>query len=187
MIKAFFNRFNNWPSKKLTRTLLIFGIIFFIIIIPLMVIFYELSEYPVSFFESQLSFSGVVIKSHFSIMNAEELNYYLIWLIVDYGFMLGFSIILFSLNLILARKFDEPSIWRKLGFIGAFFGILYFCCDAIENIFIFIMLNDPLGFPDILALTHSWIALVKFIFNFSSAFLIIGAAITLFIRRRNRT
>jgi len=183
----FFEKFNDWPSQKRTRVLLIIGIIFFIIVIPLMIVFYELSHYPVSFFESQLSFSGTVIKSHFSVMNVEELNYYLIWLIVDYGFMLGFGIIYFSLNLILARKFDENSSWRKLGYIGALFGIFYFCCDATENIFIFTMLTDPLGFPDILALTHSWIALVKFIFNFSSAFLIIAAAITLVIRRRTRS
>jgi hypothetical protein len=187
MIGTFFNRLNNWPSKKLTRFLLIFGIILFIIIIPLMVIFYELSHYPVSFFESQLSFSGEVIKSHFSTMNAKELDYYFIWLIVDYGFMLGFGIIYFSFNLILARKFDESSRWRRLGYIGALFGIFYFCCDATENIFIFTMLNDPLGFPDILALTHSWIALVKFIFNFSSAFLAIGAVIILVIRREKQS
>lgn len=183
-MKLFLDKFNDWPSKKTTRNLLIFGIIFFLIIIPLMIIFYELSHYPVSFFESQLSFSGAVIKSHFSVMNVAELNYYLIWLIVDYGFMVGFGIIYFSLNLILARNFEESSSWRKFGYIGALFGILYFCCDATENIFIFTMLNDPLGFPNILALTHSWIALVKFIFNFSSAFLIIAAAITLVIRKR---
>ncbi|MFX0027495.1 MAG: hypothetical protein ACFE8M_13925 [Candidatus Hermodarchaeota archaeon] len=182
----FFEKFNDWPSKKITRILLIIGVIFFIIIIPLMIVFYELSDYPVSFFESQLSFSGAVIKFHFSFMNAEELNYYLIWLIVDYGFMLGFGIIYFSLDLILARKFDESSRWRKSGYIAAMFGILYFCCDAIENIFIFTMLNDPLGFPDILALTHSWIALVKYIFNFSSGFWVIAAVIILFFRRKSK-
>lgn len=118
----FFEKFNDWPSKKITRT----GIIFFIgIIIPLMIIFYELSHYPVSFFESQLSFSGAVIKSHFSVMNVEELNYYFIWVIVDYGFMLGFGIIYFSLDLIIARKFDVSSRWRKSGFIAAIIKLFF--------------------------------------------------------------
>jgi hypothetical protein len=185
MIKTFLNNFNNWPSQKLTRNLLIFGIILFIVIIPLMVIFYELSHYPVSFFESQLSFSGTVIKSHFSIMNLLQLNYYFIWLIIDYGFMLGFAIIYFSLDLILARKFEDTSRWRKTGYIGALLGLLYFFCDAVENIFIFAMLTDPLGFPNIWAVTHSWFALIKFIFNFSSGFWAITAGIVLLIRRKS--
>ena len=58
----FLKKFNDWPTPKITRILAIFGIILFIVIIPLMVIFYELSGYPVSFIESQLSFSGTVIK-----------------------------------------------------------------------------------------------------------------------------
>ncbi|MFW9900645.1 MAG: hypothetical protein ACFFDY_05090 [Candidatus Thorarchaeota archaeon] len=181
----FSTKFNNWPSKKLIRTLLIFGIVLFIIIIPLMIIFYELSHYPVSFFESQLSFSGAVIKSHFSTMNAEQLNYYFIWLIIDYGFMLGFAIIYFSLGFILAQKFEDTSRWRKIGYIGAFLGLFYFCCDAVENLFIFAMLTDPLGFPDIWAVIHSWIAVVKFIFNFSSGFWLIAAGIVLLFRRKS--
>lgn len=181
----FFEKFNNMPSQKLTRILLIFGIILFIVIIPLMVIFYELSHYPVSFFESQLSFNGAVIKSHFSVMNAEELNYYSIWLIIDYGFMFSFAIIYFSLDLTLARKFEDLSRWRKSGYLAALLGLLYFCCDAVENIFIFAMLADPLGFPDLLAVIHSWIALVKFIFNFSSGFWVIAAGIVLLIRKKS--
>ena len=96
----------------------------------------------------------------------------------------GFGIIYFSFDLTLARKFDVSSRWRKSGFFGAFLGVLYFCCDAIENIFIFAMLTDPLGFPDIWAVTHSWIALIKFIFNFSSGFWVIAACIFLISRRK---
>ncbi len=179
-------KFNDWPSPKITRILAIFGIIFFIVIITFMIIFYELSGYPVSFFESQLSFSGSVIKSHFSVMNPEELNYYLIWVIIDYGFMFGFAIIYFSFGLILARKFDINSRWRKLGIIGALLGLLYFCCDAIENILIFAMLTNPLGFPDIWAVVHSWIALVKFIFNFSSSAWLTIACFKLAFRRKSK-
>jgi len=149
-----------------------------------MILFYELSGYPVSFIESQLSFSGTIIKSHFSAMNAVELNYYLIWVIIDYGFMLGFTLIYFNLGLTLARKFEETSGWRKSGYIGALFGLLYFLCDAVENMFIFLMLTDISGFPNVLAVIHSWFAVLKFIFNFSSGYWLIHVSVVLSIRRK---
>ncbi len=173
-----------WPSPKTTKFLLIFGIILMIIVVPIMNYFYKLSNYPVTFVESQLSFSGAIIKSHFRTMNAEELNYYLIWVLVDYGFMFSFGSILFSLNLILARKFSEDSRWRKSGYIAAVLGALYFCCDAIENAFILAMLSDPYGFPDILAVVHSIIAVVKFCSNISSSILAILAILILLIKKK---
>jgi hypothetical protein len=47
------------------------------------------------------------------------------------------------------------------------------------------MLADRLGFPDLLAVVRSWIALVKYIFNFSSGFWAITAGIVLLIRKKS--
>jgi hypothetical protein len=80
--------------------------------------------------------------------------------------MTGFGLIIFALTLIIARKFDEESFWRRSGYIVAPLGILAACFDGIENVFIFLMLSDPSGFPDIWAITHSCFALVKLIIYF---------------------
>lgn len=42
-------------------------------------------------------------------------------------------------------------------------GIVAGCCDAVENGFIILMINNPVAFPDIYALIHSYFALTKFI------------------------
>jgi len=57
-------------------------------------------------------------------------------------------------------------------------------CDPIENVYIIVILTDPLGFPNIWVVTHSLIALIKFIFNFSSGFWVIAAVIVIIIRRK---
>lgn len=154
------------PSPKLTKLLLIFGILLLLVFSPIHLYYSELSNYPVSFIESQLSFSGAKIKAWFSTMSAEELRYYFIAQVLDYGFMTGFGLIIFDLTLIIARKFDEESGWRKSGYIVAVLGILAACFDGIENIFIFLMLSDPSGFPEIWAIAHSCFALVKLIIYF---------------------
>ncbi|GAH51502.1 unnamed protein product, partial [marine sediment metagenome] len=60
--------------------------------------------YPVNYIESQLSFSGEIIKSHFNTMNTVDINNYRIAEILDYGFMVSYGILIFSLALIIARK-----------------------------------------------------------------------------------
>jgi len=126
---------------------------------------------------SQLSFSGEVLKSHYEITNIE---FYRIAQSLDYGFMISYGTLIFTLALIISRKFDAASIWRKSGYIVAILGITAACCDGIENIFILALLTDPSGFPNIWAIIHSCFALVKWIMIFSS----IGWAIVAIITRK---
>ncbi|MFX0072901.1 MAG: hypothetical protein ACFFAO_17630 [Candidatus Hermodarchaeota archaeon] len=178
-------KLSEWPSQKATKLLIIFGIIISFFFVVLMNYYYDLSNYPVIFFESQLSFSGAVIKSHFRTMNAEELNYYLIWTLLDYGYMVGYGTFYFSLALFIARKFEENTGWRNSGYYAAIFGIFGAICDATENFFIILMISDPQGFPDIWAVTHSCFALVKFILIYSNFVWIIAAVIFLLIKRKS--
>ena len=92
-------KLSNWPSLKNTKILIVLGLVLYILFLVIMNYFYELSNYPVLFFESQMSFSGAIIKSHFRTMNAEQLNYYLIWALLDYGLMVGYGTLYFSLAL----------------------------------------------------------------------------------------
>jgi hypothetical protein len=162
----FLDKLSDKPAPKTTKLLLILGILLVLIFSGLMQYFETFANYPVSFIESQLSFSGAKIKAWFSTMSSEELRYYTLVQVLDYGFMAGFGLIIFDLTLIIARKFDEDSGWRKSGYIVAVLGILAACFDGIENIFIFLMLSDPSGFPDIWAIAHSCFALVKLIIYF---------------------
>jgi hypothetical protein len=77
--------------------------------------------------------------------------------------MISYGGIFFGLGLIIARKFNEGTIWRRFSLILVPLAIIAPLCDAIENIFILLMLSDPLGFPDIWAIIHSFFALIKFI------------------------
>jgi len=157
-------KLSEWPDLKKTRFLLIFSIILFIIVYPIMAYFLVLSEYPVSFTESQLSFSGEILKAHYMVTNINE---YRIMQILDYGFMVSYGLLAFSLALIIARKYDEGSFWRKSGYIIAILGIIAACCDAIENGFILAMLTDPAAFPNSWAINHSCFALIKYILLFT--------------------
>ncbi len=173
------------PSKKNTKIMIILGLILYFFFMILMNYFYELSKYPVGFYESQLSFSGAIIKSHFRTMNTEQLNYYLIWTILDYGLMVGYGSLYFSLALTIARNFEENTSWRNSGYIVAIFGITAAICDGLENLFILLMLTDPQEFPDIWAIIHSCFALAKFIL-FGMVFIwIILALISLLVNKRS--
>lgn len=48
------------------------------------------------------------------------INLYIITNILDYGFMLGYGLLIFTFVLQFVRKFDQPSIWMKLGLITDF-------------------------------------------------------------------
>ena len=151
-----------WPSSKRIKQLLIFSCILLIVIYPLITYFFTIS-YPVSFIESQLSFSGEIIKQHNASANIEL---YRIANILDYFFMISYGAIFFSLGLIIARKFNPETLWQKISLLLIPLTLIAPICDAIENIFILLMLTDPLGFPDIWAIIHSFFALIKFIIMF---------------------
>ena len=176
--------FTNWPSSKLTKILLIFSIILLLAIYPILMYFFTISNYPASFFESQLSFSGAIIKLHYTTMTLFEINLYIIANILDYGFMVSYGLLIFSLALILTRKFEPNTLWRKIGFTIAVFGILAAFCDGIENIFILLMANDPIGFPDMWAISHSIFALIKYILMLIAISWLIIAGVVRIIRKK---
>jgi len=105
--------------------------------------------------------------------------------ILDYAYMVSYGTFAFSLALIISRKFEDGSFWSNSGHLMSILGILAACCDAIENAFILAMLTDPSGFPDLWAITHSYFALVKYIFLFICIVWAIVAAIILLIKKKS--
>jgi len=158
------NKFATWPSSKILKILIVFSLILFFVVYPIMAWQFVLSGDVVSPLASQLSFSGAFLKLQYAtIFGAGGLENYRIGQILDYGFMVSYSLLIFSLGLIIARKITETSIWRKLGFVFAIAGPIATCFDATENAFILLTLTDPSGFPDWWALAHSSAASVKWI------------------------
>jgi len=154
--------FDTYPSNQRLKTLLIISIILFIITCISVNYALEISGYPVSFMESQLSFSGEEIKSHYSVMTDTQIQQYLYGQLVDYTFIISFTLLIFSTGIYLGRLFSEASNLRKSAYIIALVGIIAGCCDAIENGFILLMIKDHATFPNIYAIIHSCFALVKY-------------------------
>lgn len=158
------NKFATWPSSKVLKIQIGFSLILSVLVCSIIAWLFVLSGDTVFPLASQLSFSGAFLKAQYAtIIGAGGLEYYRIGQILDYGFMVSYSLLIFSLGLPIARKFAEGSIWRKLGFIFAIAGPIAACFDATENAFILLTLTDPSGFPDWWALAHSSAALIKWI------------------------
>ncbi len=155
-----FKKLTEWPSSKILKISVIIGFVLSFAVIPVMQYFTQLSGFPAEIFSSQLSFNGAVMKSYYALTNIEL---YRFAPSLDYIFMLGYGIILFSSSILIARSFKTSSIIQQEGLIVAISGVIAACCDAIENIFILAMLTDPSGFPDYWAITHSVFALIKWI------------------------
>jgi len=180
--KLFLERLYIKPSSKMAKILLILGFILSIAIIPVMQYFTQLSGFPANFIISQLSFNGEIMKSYYSITNIEL---YRISPSLDYIFMLGYGLVLFSSSLLIARTYEKSSLASRIVRIIAIFGIIAAIFDGIENIFILAMLMDPLAFPNALAVLHSVFALIKWIIIFISVpGLIITGGISLYNKRK---
>jgi hypothetical protein len=154
--------FDTYPHDQKLKTILIISIILFIITCISVNFAFEASGYPVSFMESQLSFSGEVIKSHYSVMTDTQIQQYFYAQLVDYTFIFSFTLLIFSTGIYLGRKLPKASTLRKSAYVIALAGIIAGCCDSIENGFILLMIKDHATFPNIYAIIHSCFASVKY-------------------------
>ena len=119
---------------------------------------------PTDIIGSQLSFNGAQMKSEYlPIVIFNGVDAYRLAQTLDYLFMLGYGMAIFCLALIIGRKFETTSRWRRMGCIIAILGIAAGGLDAIENAFILLTLTDPLLFPDWWTVAHSCFALPKWI------------------------
>jgi len=156
------------PSRRTTKYLLIISFLLLIISASAVIVLLELSNYGRELNETQLGFNGEYIKSNFSLMTTEDISIFIIANLFDYVFMIAYGSFIFSSALTLARKLQEGSIWKKIGYSISIFGITAACCDGMENIFLLTMASNPLNFPNWLAIPHSSFALAKFILMFTA-------------------
>jgi hypothetical protein len=123
---------------------------------------FEQSNYPVSFIESQLSFSGETIKSHYQTMTSDDIQFYIYAQVVDIGYMISYGVFIFILGVYLGRLQKKESTLRNTSYLIGLMGIVAMVCDMFENTYIFLMAQNPLGFPNIYAIIHSLFASIKF-------------------------
>jgi hypothetical protein len=151
------------PTSRNLKIFILIGVILCFAVIPVMQYFTTLSGFPAQIFISQLSFNGEVMKSYYAVTN---IDLYRVASSLDYIFMVGYGTILFSLSLLVARRFGNTSKVGRISVIIAICGVIAACCDGIENIFILAMLSDPAGFPNSWAISHSVFALIKWLLLF---------------------
>lgn len=145
---------------------------------------YAASLHPVDYMTGQTSFSGEKIKGFYAVMaQAGTLDVYVTTQLIDFGFILGFvGIGLFACTLI-ARLSRGSSIGQKLGLFAAGAFLLGALCDAIENLWSFVMLANPATFADWLALPYSAFAVLKFGFITLGMALVIASIVCALLGR----
>jgi|GEM_PF-2008150 len=159
MIFDFLDSF--FPENR-TRNILLISIILFPLLMITVNYAVEQSGYPATFSESQLSFSGEEIKSHYQLMTSDQIQMYIFAQLIDYIYLTIYGLLILSTGLFLGRKLsDSPRIKTYCYFISIA-GIISACCDAVENAFILSMSSNPLQFNNLLAILHSVFASLKF-------------------------
>ncbi|WP_022703743.1 hypothetical protein [Pseudorhodobacter ferrugineus] len=145
---------------------------------------YAASMHPVDYMTGQTSFSGEKIKGFYATMvQAGTLDVYVTTQLIDFGFILGFVGIGLFVCTLIARLSQGSSIGQKLGLFAAASFLLGALCDAIENLWSFVMLANPATFADWLALPYSAFAVLKFGFITLGMALVIASLVCALLGR----
>jgi|GEM_PF-1624411 len=124
---------------------------------------YAASNHPVDYATGQTTFSGEQVKEYYAQMiEAGSLDIYKTTQLIDFGFI----ITLFAFGLLFATflgRLGRPDSWaRRVGIGAAIFAMVGAIFDVIENLISFVMLANPLGFANWIALPYSGFAALKF-------------------------
>jgi len=150
-------------GKLLIKRLIFISLPAMLIIGTLVILLVESSGYPGTLDDTQLGFSAEIIKAHFAMMTSEDMTLFILGNLVDYAFMIASGCFFYCSVRYLARNYYQGSLPSKVSKMVAGFAVIFTICDAVENIFLFSMTADPVGFPNWLAIAHSTFALTKFI------------------------
>jgi hypothetical protein len=151
------------PRKLLLKRLIYISLPTVLITATLVIVLLELSGYPGTMDDTQLGFSGEIIKAHFAMMKSEDITLFILGNFVDYAFMIAYGCFFFCSVRYLSWDYHQGSLLCKISKVFAGIGVLSAICDAVENIFLFSMTANPVSFPNWLAIAHSTFALLKFI------------------------
>lgn len=124
---------------------------------------YAASNHPVDYATGQTAFSGPVTKGYYAYMQeAGTLDIYWQTQLIDFGFIAAMFALGLLLSTMVGRFAPEGSWGRKAALLAGLMVMSGALCDACENLISFVMLANPQGFADWIALPYSAFAAVKF-------------------------
>lgn len=124
---------------------------------------YAASRHPVDYRTGQLAFDGNVIKGYYaSMIEDDTLNIYWTTQFIDFGFIMAMACMGLFFCTLIARASRTQSWGRTVGLLAGASLLAGAICDAIENLWSFVMLANPTGFANWLAMPYSTFAAVKF-------------------------
>lgn len=154
-------RLENYPSQRVTPFLLGLSGIFSIITWLFMreVTKTNISEFNILSLEFAWSTKqmNVILNTWGSEIIQAELN----GVLIDFGFLIGYSVFLSSITLLMSRKF-LPNRLQRFGFNLVLLPPLAALFDAIENVNLLLILMSPTNYPNISPFIASLFALLKF-------------------------
>ncbi|MEX1166074.1 MAG: hypothetical protein WEK74_04270 [Hydrogenophaga sp.] len=126
---------------------------------------YAASGFPVPYHEAQLSFDAQKIKGWYAfLIDNDTLGVYWQTQFIDFAFIATVLVLHVSVLWLVSRLFAPGTRGRSVMLGVAALSAIAPLADAAENLVSFVMLADPSGFPDALALVYSSLAAVKFAF-----------------------
>jgi hypothetical protein len=137
---------------------------------------YARSRFPVPYHEAQLSFSADRLKGWYAqLADFGTLDVYLRTQHIDHVFILTVLVLHVCVLLWASRLFPADHMGRRLMTGAALWSAVAPLADTLENLVSYVMLADPAGFADGLALMYSSLAAVKFAaFTFAYVALALG-------------
>ncbi|HME56320.1 MAG TPA: hypothetical protein VKM55_29240 [Candidatus Lokiarchaeia archaeon] len=153
------------PAKGL-KLLAVCGLILSVFFDVMFEYFFILSGDSVNPMASQLSFSDMFLRAEYS--QISNVVTFKIAQGLDYGFMFSYASLIFSLALIMGSKFGKDAGIRHQSYFIALSGPAAACGDAFENLFIFLTVGNPQGFPTWQAIAMSIASTVKWVLLFTA-------------------
>ena len=128
---------------------------------------YVASQYPVPFYVGQMTFDAAELKSYYQVMlDKGTMPVYWSTQCIDFVFIactyLAFFALSQSIFHSMVRVFPNALRWRNVAAWMCFIAPLAAVADAIENLLSFILLLQPVSFPDFLVYPYSSFAAIKF-------------------------
>ncbi|MDO3381073.1 hypothetical protein [Gilvimarinus algae] len=128
--------------------------------------FYARSEFPVPYYIGQTRFSGEVLKGYYrELLEKGTLDVYIQTQLVDYVFMVATFLSFFCLAaavLHTVHKVYGEGILLRIARVFVWLAPSAALMDALENLISFVMLANPTGFANWLAIPYSSFAVCKF-------------------------
>ncbi|MCD1258553.1 hypothetical protein B5M42_006865 [Paenibacillus athensensis] len=124
---------------------------------------YRRSQYPVPYYEGQLSFSAAKLTAYYRYMlDHNSLGIYFQTQCIDFVFILATFLLHGSIGLLVYKLVAHRPFLKKASLVALAAGLLAPCFDILENLVSFYFIARPEAIPAALALLYSSFSACKF-------------------------